>query len=229
MRKTSHHYQTDELARAQHRAELVTITRSIEGADPVTGYVVAVGTQWVLVSVLDAGETNGWTAVARSDIHLVETAVGASFVRRGLEHRRNWPPASPAGLELSGIAVLLASAAAAFPLLTFYAERVDPARCHIGHPSGLTPEQLEWQELTPAARWADHVTLWPLSAITRIDLGGQYERALAHASYLRSLAASATPQHSHRGWDITPPETDEVNQAPAQSPYDTEFRLRLLS
>jgi len=230
VRETPYQCLTQELARAQQRADLVTIKRAIEGADAVTGYVVGVGSHWVLVNVLEAGDTNGWIAVARSDIRLVETAAGASFVRRGLEHRRSWPPAAPdVDLELSGIGVLLASAAAAFSILTFYAERADPTRCHIGHPSGLTPDELVWQELTPTASWAEEASLWPLSVITRVDLGGQYERALAHASYLRSLSASTTPQLPGYGSDNPPSEDDEVKEPPSRSPWNTEFRLRLLS
>ncbi|MET1008000.1 MAG: hypothetical protein ABWX96_20785 [Propionibacteriaceae bacterium] len=163
------------------------IDRSITGSDRVTGHVVAVGPVWALLSVISEGAPNGWVALRVGDIVAVEEAPGARFVQRGLESLAAWPAVAPrAQLALSGtVCELVFSAAAAFPVLTLYVEHQDPARIVIGRPVGRAGEQLDWQEMTVEAAWAEIPTSLDSAQITRLDLGGQYEKALNRVSDLR--------------------------------------------
>lgn len=177
------------LHHAQSRHEFVRLHRSIEGADEIMGYVVGLGSEWVVVSVFSDGSANGWTTLPLQDVVAVSSAPGGRFVRRGLESRRAWPSsAPPASLALShGPDALIVSAASCFPLVTLYDEREDPFHCFIGRPVSWNPYRLLWQEMNRAAAWEEDPCAWDLSSITRIDIGGRYETALARVAQLRGL------------------------------------------
>lgn len=176
-----------ESARRRHR--LVRVERTIVGADVIDGYVVDLGTTWVLLSVLSNGATNGWVAVTISDIGSVQQAAGERFVRRTLEFQRRWPASAPErALALSGHAgALVESAASVFDLVTVYLERLDPLSCVIGRPMSSTRSCLHWQQMTPDASWDEELTHYDVSDITRVDIGGQYESALIEVARLRTM------------------------------------------
>jgi hypothetical protein len=178
-----------DLATAMTEHHCVRVRRSIALADEIVGYVVAVGPHWLLLSVSDGAFPNGWVAVRSKDVELAEPADEAPFMRRGLEWQHNWPPAAPTSeVDLSGgIRALLGSVATAFPMATLYREHQNGASCLVGRPGLLSSNEVEWQEMSPDAIWANHVTVCRSSTITRLDFGGQYETALAHAADLRAL------------------------------------------
>lgn len=178
------------VALAEHQC--VRIRRSIDAADLVDGYVVALGPQWLLLRVSDGPSANGWVALRTRDVSGVDPADGARFARRGLEGQRSWPPAAPTSTVsvTGGTRALLGSVAAAFSVVTMYRERRTGASCLVGRPGLFFPGEVEWQELSPDAVWQRHVTLCRSSAITRIDFGGRYELALAHAADLRALLST---------------------------------------
>jgi len=175
------------LLQARARGEFVQIDRSIPGADQVLGYVVGVGSRWVVVSVISEGAPNGWVALLVDDIVAVGLAPGGRFVRRGLEFHHAWPAALPAcALALTDdVQALIRSAAPTFPVMTIYVERQDPVRIVIGRPTGWAHDQVQWQEMNLEAAWEETATTWQRSLITRLDLGGQYESALSRVSDLR--------------------------------------------
>ncbi len=182
----------DSLIAALAEHQCVRIHRSIGGADVINGYVVALGPQWLLLSVSGAASFNGWVALRTKDVAAVEPADGARFVRRGLEWQHSWPPAAPTSAVnvAGGTRALLGSVAAAFPVVTMYRERRSGASCLVGRPGLFSSGDVEWQELSPDAVWQRQVTLCRSSAITRLDFGGQYESVLAHAADLRALLST---------------------------------------
>jgi hypothetical protein len=186
----------DSLAAALAEHHCVSIRRSIDAADVVVGYVVALGPQWLLLKVSDGASANGWVALRTRDVSRVEPADGARFARRGLEGQHSWPPAAPTGTVsvAGGTRALLGSVAAAFSVVTMYRERRSGASCLVGRPGLFSSGEVEWQELSPDAVWQRHVTLCRSSAITRIDFGGRYELALAHAADLRALLSTRGAQ-----------------------------------
>jgi hypothetical protein len=179
--------QSQLLRRARAAGEFVQIERSIPQADLVIGYVVAVGTRWALVSVVSDGAPNGWVAVRVEDIVTVDQAAGGRFVQRGLASQAAWPAAAPSNaLALSGsVQALVMSAASAFPVLTLYVERQDPACIIVGRPAGWAEGYLLWQEMNLSAAWDEGASSWDPAQITRLDVGGQYVDALNRVSDLR--------------------------------------------
>jgi hypothetical protein len=181
---------SQRLYRLRHacaRQEYVRIQRGIDGADDVTGFVVALGTHWVLLNVISQGSPNGWVALPVVDVEVVAHAPGARFVRRGLESQSYRAGVAPeAALHLAGsTTALLVSAAASFPLVTFYTERRDPHSCVIGRPVRWGDDDFCWQELDENAVWRLHPSSWAAADVTRMDIGGQYETALSRVADLR--------------------------------------------
>jgi hypothetical protein len=165
----------------------VRIERSIVGADPVLGYVIAVGSQWTLLSAFSAGSPNGWILLRIADVTSVDVASEGRFVRRGLEFQRSWPARAPdTELSLSGdVRALIESAAEYFPLVTLYVENQHPGSFVVGRPIRWTLDRVGWQELSPDAAWESELTMYELAQITRVDVGGQYATALARIADLR--------------------------------------------
>jgi hypothetical protein len=188
MREPDHvSQQLVELDQACAQQEYVRIQRRIDDADDVTGFVVALGTHWVLLNVVSQGSPNGWVALPVADVEAVAHAAGGRFVRRGLESQSYRAAVAPeAALNLSGsVAALLVSAASSFPLVTFYTERRDPHSCVIGRPVRWGDDDFCWQELDENAVWRLLPTSWVADDVTRMDIGGQYETALSRVADLR--------------------------------------------
>jgi len=182
----------DRLTAALVEHQCVRIKRSIAASEVITGYVVALGPHWLLLSVSDGASPNGWVALRTKDVTTVEPADGARFMRRGLEWQHSWPPAVPtSSLSVSGgTRALLGSVAASFPVVTMYRERLSGGSCLVGRPGLFSAREVEWQELSPDAVWQRYVTVCRSSTVTRIDFGGQYELALAHVTELRALLST---------------------------------------
>lgn len=180
------------LTQAIRTDELVQVARALPGADAIEGYVVQLGPEWVVLSVLREGAPDGWTALRTGDVRTVEPAPSGPFVQRGLQHRKSWPPQAPRPeLMLEGGARgVLASVSAGFSLFLLYREQDDPDACVVGRPVGLTPARFEWLGLNPSGAWDVEPESWELSTVTRIDLGSQYALALARAAELRSLVVT---------------------------------------
>lgn len=160
---------------------LVRVHRSIAGADLSEGYVVGIGSKWLLLAVLDDRIVlDGYTAVRVDDIRKVRVKKNQSFVRRALEMREQWPPTRPPEVELDRTGDLIRSVAAAWPLVTFFAERDDPDLCYIGRPVAWSGKSADWLHITSQAEWdVDAIDRRHLRDVTRVDFGGLYEDALA--------------------------------------------------
>jgi hypothetical protein len=208
-----------QLAQASRDHELVQVERALPGADPIEGYVVTLGPEWVLLSVLTEGAPDGWTGLRTSDVRSVVHAPSGPFVQRGLVHRENWPPQAPLEhlVVHGGVQELLASAGAGFSLLVLHREQADPLSCMVGRPAALTSDRLEWRHLSPDGVWEPGSDFWELSTITRIDVGTQYALALGRAAELHALVTLPNEQQSS-GHASGP----EQNSAPP-------FRLHALS
>lgn len=183
------HPSVQSLREAQSARDFVTVERAMDGADQLAGYVVGLGSRWVLFSVFSGGAANGWVAVRVSDIVAVSLAPGSEFLRLGLEYRRAWPAASPrAPLALSQDArALITSASSTFPLVTLYAEGEDPHSCSIGRPLNWADDRLLFHEMNASADWEEEPSEWQFSVISRVDVGGRYETALARVARLRGV------------------------------------------
>lgn len=188
--RTSQRLQTLRQARA-HR-DYLAVTRSIEHTEPVTGYVVQVGPEWVLLSVFETSLANGYVALRIGDLDTIEIAPEGRFVRRGLESRQAWPPGAPVPplVVSEGVRTLLDSAHDRFGLAALFTERQGRTDFTLGRPVRWTVLGLEWRELGRDASWAEDAHLYEPSTITRLDVGGRYATALARVADLRDGALS---------------------------------------
>jgi hypothetical protein len=168
-----------KLQAAREDRSLVRVERRID-PHPLQGYVVQVGGPWVVLAQLDDAITvDGFVAVRLADITRVRPAPNASFVRRALKLRGEWPPPrSPATLDLRRRRDLIRSIHAVSPVIAIFIERCDPEVCFIGVPTGFRGNKLLLTEITTRAKWWGEPTAWKLGRITRIDWGGRYEQAL---------------------------------------------------
>lgn len=165
-------------------ADLVALPRSLKRADLVEGYVVAIGTRWVVLATMGDGGPDGWSLVRCADVRGVWEARGKRFTRRVFELEGCWPPAAPvAPLALDGtVQELIESAAAAFPLVAVYVE--DEYACQIGRPVRWTSKWMYWRDLDTDAEWVPALHRYRQSDIIRVDLGGHYEASLARVAGL---------------------------------------------
>jgi hypothetical protein len=169
----------DRLLRAMGKREPVRVSRNIRKTGDVGGYVLAVGTEWVLVALLQDVALNGFVALRLNDVTGVKRGYAPKFYRRALELHGEWPPvALPGDIMLDGIRELVESAAGTYPLVTIHIEREDPGVCFIGAPVKFSRRRLHLLEVTAKAKWRASTSKWDLTAITRVDFDGRYERAL---------------------------------------------------
>lgn len=168
------------LERASQDQQLVRVSRAIRGSDDIDGFVIAHSRAWVLLAVVDSRiDLDGYAALRIQDIAKVTRRGGEdSFVVKALLARRQWPP-RVVDINLEGLPALIASAAEMAPLVTLHLEAMDPDVCYIGRPVKLTHKRVHLLDITPSAQWRDRPRKWHLADVTRVEIGGRYEQALA--------------------------------------------------
>lgn len=97
---------------------------------------------------------------------------------KALKARGQWPPRL-VDINLEDPSSLIASAAERAPLVTLHLEATDPDVCYIGRPVKLTHKRVHLLDITPSAEWRDRPRKWDLTDVTRVEIGGRYEQALA--------------------------------------------------
>ncbi len=168
----------ERLHRAQSDDDLVRLGRGDE-FDALDGYVVGIGTDWVLLAVLDGAIVlDGYAALRLTDVRHVERRHTGDMVRKALALREQWPPTPPpAPLDLDNSRGLLMSLAEQ-SAITVHIEHDDPAVCFVGAPASLGRRSLRLIELSTRAVWSSGPTKYRVDDITRVDFGGRYEQAL---------------------------------------------------
>ena len=167
-----------KLAAAAANTELVRVVRSIRRADKLEGFVLKIGAEWLLLHVLNpAMFLDGHVAVRVSDVRSVKTLGSDSFAARALRHYGD-KPRKLGKVELRSTKAVIASASKTFSLVTIHIEQRDPSVCYIGMPVALSTRALRLREISSEARWDDEPTTYWLRDVTRVDIGGRYERAL---------------------------------------------------
>jgi hypothetical protein len=158
--------------------ELIQLARLIPRADKLEGFVVGVGREWLLLHLLNPDLfLDGHAALRIDDARGVKGLGSASFASRALRHFHERPRPLPA-IELGSTSSLIRSTAKNFSLATIHLERRDPNVCFIGVPIARTRRLLKLLEITPQARWNEKASIYQLADITRVEVGGRYEKAL---------------------------------------------------
>jgi len=165
------------LSTAMDQRRLVRLTTRYDDW-VVRGYVVGLGPGFVMIAVVnDRIWLDGFECFRRPDIIEVEDDPYADFTERALALRGETLPNAPQ-IALSSIEDLLTSAGRAFRLITIHCEAIDPEACYIGHIVDVLAGELVLLEVSPAARWDAEFERYPLSTITRVGFGADYEDAL---------------------------------------------------
>ena len=140
--------------------------------------MLGVGTEWLLLHRLNPDIfLDGHAALRVRDVRTVKVLSSTSFAARALKHYGD-EPQGPGRVDLTSLRSVIESLSRRFPLITIHTELRDPAVCYVGVQVGITPKGLRLREITPEARWEDEPTTYPLSDITRVEIGGRYEDAL---------------------------------------------------
>ena len=169
----------DRLRHAAESQALVRIKRSPRNADRVDGIVVAVGSKWALIAHTGGGGFfEGLVAIRVKDV--VRVKKDSSFEERFAQTQPEWPPTTPADLDLDTTAGLLRGMSAISPLLAIEQERrFHSQMAWIGVVDEVTKRWLWLDEVRPNATWRKRPLAYKLRRITKVFISDRYLTALA--------------------------------------------------
>jgi hypothetical protein len=172
----------DLLRDAQESQDLVWVKRTGRGWQRREGYVLQIGPKWMLMATPDDRvRPDGYSLLRTKDVASVTRGkTHDRLFRQHLEMHGHWPPQlPPSEVDLTGLRAAIGSLAAQFPLVCLFTEEARPNVCYIGSVTKMTDRNVEMIEITTQGEWKTTLTRWKLHAITRVDVDGGYERALA--------------------------------------------------
>lgn len=142
------------------------------------GSILRSGPKWLLMAVeFDAG-FDGHALIRKSDVRRVRPDPTAGFTQRALAAEGHWPLPGLDDIDLTTTQSLLRSAARVAPLIRVSYEQEDPNDCRIGMPHNFQRREFTLRLVTTAAEW-DIDTVFQYRSVSRVNLGGAYERRLA--------------------------------------------------
>ncbi len=155
------------------------IERRLDEADTISGYVVAIGNEWVVVATQTDGRVpNGFELLRIKYISSVFTrGPEDSISRRVLETRGDWPPPS-LDVNLDDTRELLRQLGEQFALLSFHLERRWPDMTWVGSVCSVDDTFLGYHAIDPQAVWDKEVDTFKLRRLTRITAGDDYQDSL---------------------------------------------------
>ncbi len=157
--------------------QLMRIERRFEDA-PILGHVLAAGPRFFLVAVVsDQLWYDGFECFRIADVRAIAPDRYGGFAEAALKLRGERTPRRPR-VDLASTRALLDSAGARYPLVTIHREMIEPDICRIGRVVSTTASRVTLLQIAPDARWDATPIAYPLSGITRVDFGGDYEDAL---------------------------------------------------
>lgn len=162
---------------ASRDGRLVTVARR-KSWDRLNGSIVHSGPKWLLMAIESNAAFNGHALIRKSDVQGVRSDPTAGFVQRALAAAGHWPLPGLDDIDLTTTQSLLRSAARVAPLIRVSYEQEDPSDCRIGLPHDFKRREFTLRLVTTAAEW-DIDTVFQYRSVSRIDLGGAYERRLA--------------------------------------------------
>jgi hypothetical protein len=178
----------DRLRDAQEAQELVWVKRTGRGWDRREGYILQIGPTWLLMATPDDRvRPDGYSALRVRDVAAVTRGKNHDrLFRRSMELHGDWPPQRPDGvLDLTDTGGLVRSLSALFPLVSLFTEEVRPTVCFIGSVTRVTDRAVYTIDVTTQGEWETTATRRKLREVTRVDVGGGYERALAEVAGAR--------------------------------------------
>lgn len=166
-----------ELKNAQHAKQFLRFSRRFENSH-IRGYIFDVGPKFFLMALVsDRIWFDGFECFRLSDVSELIADPYTRFVETALRKRHERMPRKPR-VSVSNIEELLLTAGRACPLVTIHREEVDLGVCCIGRILGVQRGRVSLLEISPDATWDDKPSTYPLGDITRVNFGGDYEKAL---------------------------------------------------
>jgi hypothetical protein len=157
--------------------DLVRVERSPKYADPLDGFIVAVGSKWALMHrVREGGYFDGYAAFRVSDVRRIR--VEDSWVARFAATQAEWPPRCPPDIDLGSTKAAISSLAAHGRLVGLEKEREREA-LWIGVPRTFSPNAIQLHGLGTDALWNQRPLWYRLKAITAVSIQARYLNALA--------------------------------------------------
>ncbi len=177
----SHKKARRALSEAFEDQVMVDIERTPMEADDSTGYIVALGSKWAMLSrITDGGYFDGYLAFRVAEAERVSRNL--SFAPLFAQSLPEWPPhpLGP-GLNLDDTAGLLEGLAALSPLIAIEKEHKKRAMW-IGELDHIDGNRFWLNEVRPDASWLINLNDHKLAAVTAVTIGGRYLTALAQVS-----------------------------------------------
>lgn len=161
------------LKAAREQQMLIELSRAPKFADRKQGFVVAIGSEWVLLAqTVDAGFFDGHVAVRLGDIKSVRR--DTSFQARMSRRLPEWPPSPPnSSVDLDSTAGVLRTLGAENVLIGAEKER-ERTGMWIGVVFEISKRWLWLSEVRPDASWLPAPLGYKLKAITAVTVGGRY-------------------------------------------------------
>lgn len=170
----------EKLERALNSHLLVCVERKLPFADSEDGFVVAIGSKWMLLQrVADGGNPDGYVAMRVKDVRRVRR--DRSFAPTVARALPSWPPVAPKGIRLDDTSALLGSVATCSPLFGIEKQRERRA-VWIGQLDRIADKKLWLLELNTKAKWLKKPEAHRFNEITSVAFGDRYLSSLALAA-----------------------------------------------
>lgn len=184
------------LGRLVGKKIILTLWRGNIDPDPLTGYIVDLSSDFVIVHVRNNDIIlDGYTIVCIQDITLVEDKPKRGDFYMEALALRGYTPQPPVGICLDNAASILESVNKNYPLVTVHREKIRNDECTIGRIEKMTDKTVILQWLTPGAQWDGYSPRYRLTSITKIDFGGLYEDALARVARIQPDESGVYGEH----------------------------------
>jgi hypothetical protein len=154
---------------------LVRIRRSVS-EDPLDGFVLDRGREWLLISAVDDScSPDGYSVVRSSHVtEMQDRGPTARFARKYLELCGEWPPQPPGfALNLNNTAGLVTILSGQGMAIEVYIEEEDPDVLFVGVPF-LSTDGLGLREIDAGGSWRGEDSEWEVERITQIRFGSRY-------------------------------------------------------
>jgi hypothetical protein len=184
----------------------VRIRRTVEAAESMHGVVLDISDEWVLFANLrECAYLDGFDAVRLDKI--ISAKPQLTFAKF-ISENNPWPPAAPAGLELSSVHSIITGAMDHGIIVAILREALYPGQLLIGAVTQWRKKSLRLLTIDQKCRWEDFTDKLKFKDITRISFDDDYTRAVL-------AIAGPIPQRGGQAADSTAP-GNETHAAPSQ-------------
>ena len=169
-----------QLKEAKRFGFIVCITRAEIDPGRDLAEIVAIGKYWFLARRIgDHIRYDGFSLMRIEDVTQLDAPHRyADFVKRALALRGEEPPAAP-DIDLKSTESTLRSACEVARVVSIHWEDLAPDECSIGRYVETVGKEFSFREVNPKALWNRDLAEHSFADLTRIDLLGGYEEALA--------------------------------------------------